>query len=349
MKLSVLAAVLVLVGVAPAAANAENDVRTAPLSGFVTASGTWAGDEPYTARRRTTFDKTEIEPGEGFTWTSRLEYASPCLSDSCAQPATSRDETAMTFLRVPAGGTIWRHGGWDSLSGQRIRQPRRRTPSWRTRRRGIELPHDRGHDGRRPRVRDGGLAGRLLPLDGLELVDPVGVSGGRDVGTVAAIAVGEGGCDPIECDDGVDNDGDGLADYEGEKPDTGCFSLTDPDELGPLQCDDGVDNDDDGDADFGEIVDADGDGDENWSGMDVGDDVGCYGPMDDTEGADGDLDADGELDSAATAVRGLQPSATARVSRTTTATTSATSATTGSAASWESGIDSACSSPATSC
>ncbi len=53
------------------------------------------------------------------------------------------------------------------------------------------------------------------------------------------------GCSPIECDDGVDNDGDGDVDFPA---DSGCSSAIDDNEK--IECADGVDNDDDGDVDF---------------------------------------------------------------------------------------------------
>jgi len=51
----------------------------------------------------------------------------------------------------------------------------------------------------------------------------------------------------VECDDGVDNDGDGDIDYPN---DHGCTSPTEDNELGTVECDDGVDNDGDGDIDY---------------------------------------------------------------------------------------------------
>jgi len=55
---------------------------------------------------------------------------------------------------------------------------------------------------------------------------------------------------PKQCDDGLDNDGDGLIDYPA---DPGCSSTSDDDETDPLptECNDGVDNDGDGLIDFG--------------------------------------------------------------------------------------------------
>ncbi|WP_348674658.1 OmpA family protein [uncultured Abyssibacter sp.] len=51
------------------------------------------------------------------------------------------------------------------------------------------------------------------------------------------------------CSDGIDNDGDGVQDYPGDK---GCESPDDNDESGPPQCDDGIDNDADGLIDYPE-------------------------------------------------------------------------------------------------
>ena len=49
--------------------------------------------------------------------------------------------------------------------------------------------------------------------------------------------------EPVKaCADGVDNDGDGVQDYPGDK---GCDSPEDDDETGPPQCSDGIDNDGD--------------------------------------------------------------------------------------------------------
>ena len=53
----------------------------------------------------------------------------------------------------------------------------------------------------------------------------------------------------VQCDDGIDNDGDGLIDDRVMGGDPGCASLTDTDEHGVAQCDDGLDNDMDGDID----------------------------------------------------------------------------------------------------
>jgi hypothetical protein len=51
----------------------------------------------------------------------------------------------------------------------------------------------------------------------------------------------------LACDDGVDNDGDGLVDFP---EDPGCTSADDPDETdASLPCDDGIDNDGDGSID----------------------------------------------------------------------------------------------------
>jgi len=52
-----------------------------------------------------------------------------------------------------------------------------------------------------------------------------------------------------ECDDGVDNDGDGFVDLA----DPGCDDTSDLFELGELPCDDGVDNDGDGFVDLADL------------------------------------------------------------------------------------------------
>src|SRR4030042_1087711 len=64
------------------------------------------------------------------------------------------------------------------------------------------------------------------------------------------------GADCSACQDGQDNDGDGLVD----ELDPGCTGPKDTSELGTTECDDGVDNDGDGLTD--------------------GDDPGCTGPDD---------------------------------------------------------------------
>jgi len=83
-----------------------------------------------------------------------------------------------------------------------------------------------------------------------------------------------------ECDDGIDNDGDGLADMD----DPGCQDATDLSERSPLlPCDDGLDNDGDGlvdtadpgclgpgwvaeDPECSDGLDNDGDGGTDWDG-----------------------------------------------------------------------------------
>jgi len=52
---------------------------------------------------------------------------------------------------------------------------------------------------------------------------------------------------PYACSDGTDNDGDGKVDFPA---DLGCSGSTDNDEAGPYQCGDGIDNDLDGKIDF---------------------------------------------------------------------------------------------------
>jgi len=98
-----------------------------------------------------------------------------------------------------------------------------------------------------------------------------------------------------ECNDGIDNDGNGLADFP---YDPGCASELDPQEAPlakPPACADGIDNDGDGRIDF----------DVNHDGVvDGTDDPGCSSAADDNEFnvllpecADGiDNDGDGKID-----------------------------------------------------
>ena len=68
--------------------------------------------------------------------------------------------------------------------------------------------------------------------------------------------------DQPDCSDGLDNDGDGFADFPN---DPGCADALDSDEHGPdFECDNGIDDDGDGNIDFP-------------------DDDGCQGPTDDSE------------------------------------------------------------------
>ena len=59
--------------------------------------------------------------------------------------------------------------------------------------------------------------------------------------------VGERDLRRPRCDDGIDDDGDGLADFPS---DPGCDSPTDVSETGVAACDDGFDNDADGLTDY---------------------------------------------------------------------------------------------------
>ena len=97
-----------------------------------------------------------------------------------------------------------------------------------------------------------------------------------------------------QCQDGIDNDGDGTTDLN----DPGCSGPTDDTETDPnVECDDGVDNDNDGDVDFpddpgcmnstdddetdpecSDGLDNDGDG-----FFDHPNDPGCFSPADDSE------------------------------------------------------------------
>jgi spore coat protein A len=73
-----------------------------------------------------------------------------------------------------------------------------------------------------------------------------------------------------DCQDGIDNDGDGLTDFSGDDP--GCSAATDVSEKAPTRvCDDGIDNDGDGLIDFP-------------------DDPDCTGPTDPLEAPDADGD-----------------------------------------------------------
>ena len=58
-----------------------------------------------------------------------------------------------------------------------------------------------------------------------------------------------------QCNDGIDNDGDGRIDYPS---DPGCSSLSDNSEKGTLQCDNGADDDGDGTIDYPNDLDCSG-------------------------------------------------------------------------------------------
>jgi hypothetical protein len=99
-----------------------------------------------------------------------------------------------------------------------------------------------------------------------------------------------------DCDDGLDDDGDGLADFPA---DPGCDDAADLSERSPLlACDDGADNDDDGRIDFDPVTYANP-GDEATPPSGQGD-PGCISPSWATESPscqDGiDNDADGMTD-----------------------------------------------------
>ncbi len=98
------------------------------------------------------------------------------------------------------------------------------------------------------------------------------------------------------CDDGIDQDGDGLVDYP---DDWGCDDPLDPFETSDaLPCDDGIDNDGDGRVDFDPVTFADP-GDETTLPAGEGD-PGCWSLTWSTESSqcqDGiDNDADGTID-----------------------------------------------------
>jgi hypothetical protein len=98
------------------------------------------------------------------------------------------------------------------------------------------------------------------------------------------------------CDDGIDQDGDGLVDHP---DDPGCDDRDDPFETSDaLLCDDGIDNDGDGGIDFDPLT-FDDPGDETTPPAGDGD-PGCGSPTSGTESPrcqDGiDNDGDGTLD-----------------------------------------------------
>lgn len=80
--------------------------------------------------------------------------------------------------------------------------------------------------------------------DGVD-IEGVTRSTPRDPGAYDHTEGGGGGGSPA-CSDGVDNDGDGAADYPA---DYGCSSATDTSEASTIACGDGTDNDGDGKAD----------------------------------------------------------------------------------------------------
>jgi Subtilase family len=106
---------------------------------------------------------------------------------------------------------------------------------------------------------------------------------GKDVDSGAGLVTGlaAGSALAGACNDGIDNDGDGAADFAGLDP--GCASAEDASERSAaLRCDDGLDNDGDGRIDYR----ADGSGD-----------LGCAGPSskrEDPQCQDG-IDNDGSI------------------------------------------------------
>ena len=85
----------------------------------------------------------------------------------------------------------------------------------------------------------------------------------------------------VRCDDGLDNDADGVSDFQLSGGDPGCSSATDTSEVGTLACDNNLDDDGDGYFDFSTNTalsdpgcTAPGDSDEHQSGLvcDNGDD-----------------------------------------------------------------------------
>jgi hypothetical protein len=102
----------------------------------------------------------------------------------------------------------------------------------------------------------GALPGDLLAaLTGTALdIEAVGLDVDSGDGLVTGLAAAS--ALSASCNDGVDNDGDGFADFAGGDP--GCYFAGDASERSPLlPCDDGIDNDGDGRIDF--RADASGD------------------------------------------------------------------------------------------
>lgn len=97
------------------------------------------------------------------------------------------------------------------------------------------------------------LTSSTAQVDGqLNAVTPIYVSTNIGASSVVPVfgflRIGFGSLTFPVCDDGLDNDGDGLVDYP---DDGGCAGLNDESETDPLRvCDDGVDNDGDGHVDF---------------------------------------------------------------------------------------------------
>ena len=87
--------------------------------------------------------------------------------------------------------------------------------------------------------------------DGTDLAGEACSSQGFKSGALACsgdcLSFDTSSCVAFQCDDGIDNDGDGLTDYP---VDPGCSSATDDDESDEFECSDGVDNDGDGRTDF---------------------------------------------------------------------------------------------------
>ena len=92
------------------------------------------------------------------------------------------------------------------------------------------------------------ISGELLQG---EPCDPADMQWTCVTGTLCEDPGGGFVCNPTECNDGVDNDGDSLSDYPN---DPGCMNTSDDDETSPVplpQCANGIDDDGDGDIDFG--------------------------------------------------------------------------------------------------
>lgn len=109
---------------------------------------------------------------------------------------------------------------------------------------------------------------------------------------------------PAACNDGLDNDGDGFADFP---DDPGCDDAGDNDETNTPQCSDGVDNDGDGFTDFP-------------------DDLGCADADDDDETDEPDTSSGTTTDGTGTTTSGT--TTTSSTSGTTTSSTTSTTTTT---------------------
>jgi hypothetical protein len=128
-------------------------------------------------------------------------------------------------------------------------------------------------------------------------IEAVGVDRDSGAGIADALAAAEA-LARTECEDGVDNDGDGLADFDPELGDPGCDAADDASERSStLPCDNALDDDGDGLADYASAVGAG--------------DPGCRAPTwtrEDPECQNGvEDDGDGFVDFDGGASQGLPP------------------------------------------